>query len=47
MESMTNHLQEKRKMIEDVSNSINNGYVFPHETTHVKRKNVNKSGMHS
>ena len=43
MESMTHQLQEKRKMIEDVSNSINNGYVFPHKTAHVERKNVNKS----
>lgn len=32
MESMTHQLQEKKKQIEEVSNSINNGYVFPHTT---------------
>lgn len=26
MESMTHQLQEKKKVIQDVSNSINNGY---------------------
>lgn len=28
MESMTHQLQEKQKLIEEVSNSINNGYVL-------------------
>jgi len=36
MESMTHRLQEKQKMIEEVSNSINIGYVFPHTTRYVK-----------
>lgn len=33
MESMTHQLQEKKKVIEDVSNSINNGYVV--KSTHL------------
>lgn len=37
MESMTHQLQEKKKLIEDVSDSINNGYVFIYTT---KFKNV-------
>lgn len=51
MESMTHQLQEKKKQIEDVSNSINNGYVFiytPHDYMHTvcnrvsRMQNVNK-----
>lgn len=32
MESLTRQLQEKKKVIEEVSNSINSGYVFPFHT---------------
>ena len=35
MESMTRRLQEKKKLIEEVSDSINNGYVFIYTLTTV------------
>lgn len=47
MESMTHQLQEKKKLIEEVSNSINKGYVLPHTTRlrlHMSStQNVNES----
>lgn len=30
MENMTRQLQEKKKLIEEVSNSISSGYVYAH-----------------
>lgn len=30
MDNMTHQLHEKKKLIEEVSNSINNGYVYAH-----------------